>query len=133
MRKAPQHSGVPSACSAQVCERPAAIRATFESAALPIITCTGLERSVVVPSPSWPETLRPQHHNVPSVLRAQKLEWFCPSRSTDDSPPTTWTGVEESLVLPLPSWPQALWPQHQTVRSLRRAHDVVRAHATSSP
>ena len=34
------------------------------------MTCTGVERSVVVPSPSWPTEFQPQVHTVPSALRA---------------------------------------------------------------
>ncbi|MEZ5256177.1 MAG: hypothetical protein R2705_04610 [Ilumatobacteraceae bacterium] len=34
-------------------------------------TCTGDSWVVVLPIPSWPSPLRPQHHNVPVVLMAQ--------------------------------------------------------------
>ena len=41
------------------------------NAQLPATTATGVYRSVVVPSPSWPSTLRPQHRRVPSPRTAQ--------------------------------------------------------------
>ena len=37
------------------------------------VTVTGVSESVLVPSPSWPQELSPQHLTVPSARRAQ--EW----------------------------------------------------------
>src|SRR5688572_14041881 len=45
-------------------------------APLASLTCTGLARSVVLPSPSWPSLLRPQQKTVPSAFSAQ--EWRAP-------------------------------------------------------
>lgn len=33
----------------------------------------------------------------------------------------TFTGVRLAVVVPLPSWPQPLWPQHFAVRSMNSA------------
>jgi hypothetical protein len=33
------------------------------------VICTGVERSVFVPSPSWPDSFVPHAHRDPSVLR----------------------------------------------------------------
>ena len=34
-------------------------------------TCTGARRSVLVPSPSWPNSFQPQAQTVPSFLSAK--------------------------------------------------------------
>ena len=44
--------------------------ATFLAVVMPAIW-VGVERSVVVPSATWPSVLRPQHHAVPLVCVAQ--------------------------------------------------------------
>src|SRR5438309_11915128 len=54
----PQHLTPPPLVSAQVSTSPAAIAVT--PLASPV-TPTGVSRSVRVPSPSWPQTLQPQH------------------------------------------------------------------------
>ena len=66
------------------------------------VTSTGVARSVVVPSPSSPALLSPQHFAVPSVSTAQ--EWSYP-RTTLEAVvmPDTVTGVERSVVVPSPS------------------------------
>ena len=58
------------------------------------LTLTGVEESVLVPSPSWPDWLSPQHLTVPPARRAQVWSlpaeiWVTPVR------PLTLTGVEE--------------------------------------
>src|SRR5580704_8522213 len=39
--------------------------------------------------------------------------------------PVTWTGTDEDCVVPLPSCPLVLFPQHHTVPPLRMAHALV--------
>ena len=65
-------------------------------------TSTGVVRSVVVPSPSSPALLSPQHFAVPSVSTAH--EWSYP-RTTLVAVvmPETSTGVVRSVVVPSPS------------------------------
>ena len=64
---------VPPVKRAQVCSTPAEIWVTPERP----LTLTGVEESVVVPSPSWPALLYPQHVMVPPVRRAQV--WWAPA------------------------------------------------------
>ena len=63
----PQTHKVPSVRSATLVAFPAATERQLVS--VPI--STGLLRAVVVPSPSWPQSLLPQAHRLPSVLRAR--------------------------------------------------------------
>jgi hypothetical protein len=35
------------------------------------LTSTGVSRSDIVPSPTWPKSLRPQHFAAPATLTAQ--------------------------------------------------------------
>ncbi len=83
-------------------------------------TCTGTKELVVVASPSWPLSLRPQHHTVPSDRTAH--EWVGPaarsrgvSEDAGPPPPFTWIGVLRSVVVLSPTWPLLLSPQHQAV------------------
>ena len=75
------------------------------------VTWTGASRSLVLPSPSCPSPFAPQHHRVPSALRAQV--WYSPTEtSTISAPkPATWVGVA----------PPFLQPQHQSVPSVLSA------------
>jgi hypothetical protein len=84
----PQHHCVLSLRTAQVWARPAVTVAH----AVAVPTCTGVERSVMSPSPSWELALRPQHHRVPLSCVAQV--WIRPA-VTDDQPLAvpTWTGL----------------------------------------
>ncbi len=61
---------MPSVSRAQVWEPPAAISATLASP----LTATGVVLLVVVPLPSWPLPLLPQHFTVASFSRAQVWE-----------------------------------------------------------
>ena len=81
---------------------------------------TGVYRSVVVPSPTWPAQFSPQHQNVPVGSAAQEC---APPAPTDRAPesPLTCTGVYRSVVVPSPSCPAQFPPQHRTVSSLRTA------------
>jgi hypothetical protein len=63
----PQHTTPPLVVTAHVWLGPAAIAATPLSSPL---TATGVNRLVVVPSPSWPEEFEPQHFTPPPVVSA---------------------------------------------------------------
>ena len=92
------------------CVAPASIVEFFgvtsmESRVTPIPdTVTGVEESVVVPSPSWPKVLFPQHCTVASARSAQL--WSVPARAVAVVSPVTGTGVKESVVVPFPNWPK---------------------------
>ena len=83
-------------------------------------TSTGLAEVVVVPLPSWPESLAPQQNTRPSFKRAQLC--CAPAViSTAPASPETAAGRARSTVLPSPSCPASLAPQQATVPSLFRA------------
>src|SRR6266498_3682884 len=75
-------------------------------------TPTGVSRSVLVPSPSWPESFQPQHATRPALVSAQL--WYAPAAIavTPLASPATPTGVWRSVVVPSPSSPDSLSPQH---------------------
>src|SRR6266511_571052 len=82
------------------------------------MTSTGVERSTVVPSPSCPLGFQPQH--LTAAVRVTAQVWRTPTE-IDATPllrPTTSTGVERSTVVPSPSWPRSLEPQHLTPPAL---------------
>ena len=61
------------------------VRVTQVARVSPVVTGAGVEWSVVVPSPSWPYVLSPQHQAVPlvtspheSIFRAQRRSTRCP-------------------------------------------------------
>src|SRR5437588_11567137 len=66
----------------------------------------------MVPSPSSPTALLPQHFTPPPVVRAQVWEVPAEMAATPEVRPETSTGVVLSVVVPFPSWPQSLNPQH---------------------
>ena len=63
------------------------------------VTATGTDEPVVVPLPSWPELLEPQHETVPSDPRAQTLVRRAATAVAFEIPDTT-TGVDELVVVP---------------------------------
>ena len=87
----------------------------------PPATATGLRRSWVVPSPSWPSVFRPQQNARRSVVMPQ--EWSPPALTwRKRSPPRTAKGrmlqgqpLQSSgpEFVPLPSAPYSLSPQQQ--------------------
>ncbi|KRC30598.1 hypothetical protein ASE28_14285 [Acidovorax sp. Root219] len=111
----PQHCTAPAVVSAQVWLPSAAMAAT--PPAKPV-TVWGVVLSVVLPSPSWPKLLSPQHCTAPAVVSAQL--WFSPAAmaATPLARPVTGWGVLLSVVLPSPSWPSLLRPQHCTAPAL---------------
>src|SRR5207244_2492391 len=77
-------------------------------------TSTGVLLLVVVPLPSWPPSFQPQHLTCPAVVSAQVC---CPPAAIATTPlvrPDTSTGLLLSVVVPSPSWPLSLAPQHLT-------------------
>src|SRR5947209_7515595 len=64
---------------------------------------------VVVPTPSWPKSFRPQQWAAAVGTNAQ----VCPFRLTAAkvSPPATSRGLDRVVVVPSPSWPRSLDPQ----------------------
>jgi hypothetical protein len=104
---------------AQVWPKPAAIPWT------PLVrprTWTGVERLVVLPSPSWPFSLPPQHIAAPAVVTAHV--WFAPAEmaAMPLDKPTTSMGVdvhgkgspitEHTACAVPPNWPELSDPQH---------------------
>ena len=74
-----------------------------EAVVLVPLTETGVDESVVVPSPSWPSKLCPQHLTVPSDKSVQV--WPLPAAiEVEVVIPLIKTGVEESVFVPSPSW-----------------------------
>src|SRR3954468_11993779 len=78
---------------------------------------------VLVPSPIWPTSLRPQHQSV-SLLRMPQV--WPPSLAATAFHvvlvPMTTTGATWATVPPLPIAPKSLLPQHQRVVSVRIPH-----------
>ena len=74
-----------------------------------------------VPSPSWASMSLPQHFTAPPPVTAHVWEppmsssallWLMAIVETPELNPDTSTGVDRSVVVPSPSWPASLWPQH---------------------
>jgi hypothetical protein len=80
---------------------------------------TGTRRFVLVPSPTVPDSLPPQHHSVPSAFDPQVVP--LPVLTRTHSPPATCTGESLDAVVPSPRRPSQLAPQHHSVPSLRTA------------
>src|ERR1019366_1823895 len=108
----PQHHRVPLVLTAQVSAKATVTEA--QSLAW-VLSCTGTALPVVVPSPNWPLELDPQHHRVPAVLTAQV--WA--QRTLTEAQSLAWvlscTGTALPVVVPSPSWPELLDPQHHRV------------------
>src|SRR6266508_1161624 len=68
----------------------------------------------VFPSPSWPSPFHPQHLTPSASVSAQV--WSSPTAiaAIPLERPETSTGVDLETVVPSPSWPQELSPQHLT-------------------
>src|SRR5690348_14818199 len=85
-------------------------------------TLTGVELVLFVPSPSSPRTSSPQHATAP--LEPVSAHAWCHPAVTTVAPvsPVTATGAVDAVVVPFPSWPDVLFPQHQTPPSVSTAH-----------
>ena len=99
----PQHFTAPSN-KAHECESPATMASAVNR------ETTARELDTMVPSPSWADKLLPTHSTVLSDLR--KHVWLPPAAidvisviagAIDGLAGSTVTGVDESVVLPLPS------------------------------
>ena len=91
----------------------------------PTLIVVGVSRLTVVPSPTWPSPLLPQHLRapLPAVTYAHVRSNF-PSASSPTAPPTAIVvGVVRWIVVPSPTWPRLFLPQH-----LRSALAVTYAH-----
>ncbi len=107
----PQHLTPPPVVRAQVWSRPAEIACT----PLPrSTTSTGVGRLVVLPSPNWPDPLRPQHLTPPPTVSEQVCPPPAAMACMPLARPTTSTGVLRLVVVPSPNWPDPLPPQHLT-------------------
>src|SRR5689334_1143793 len=116
----PQHSTWPVNNVAQTVESLAAMATTPPVSP---VTWTGVVLLVpepLVPSPSSPNRLTPQHSTLPALVIAQVSSSATATCATSVSPVTV-TGVLLSLVEPLPSWPWLFCPQHFTIPVISRA------------
>ena len=114
----PQHLTAPPLVRAQLCTIPALMDVT----PLPSpVTSTGIRLPVVLPLPSCLYPLLPQHLTAPLGVRAQLCNDPALMAVTPLPSPVTSTGTELSVVLPLPSCPNWLKPQHLTAPPLVRA------------
>src|SRR2546423_14504430 len=78
----------------------------------------GLWRGLAARSPSGQDPLSPQHLTPPPLVSAQVWPPLASSAATPLASPETATGVWRSVVVPSPSWPAAVWPQHLTPPAL---------------
>ena len=118
----PQHQVLPSSVIAQVWEKPAEIAVARVR--------TGVGPSTIVPSavpaPTSPEILRPQQLTRPVAVEVSTSTQVCPppaliARRPGPDSTAGPTGVNESVVVPSPSWPNWFAPQQRTVPSPRMA------------
>src|SRR5688500_12707599 len=95
----------------------------------------GTSEAAIVPLPSCPFWLSPQHLTPPALVKAQL--WLLPSASatTPSVNPDTGVGSRARSVVPLPSRPFALLPQHHAPPWLSVAHVCAAASGlqTTSP
>src|SRR5205823_610845 len=115
----PQHLTPPAVVKAQVWRSPVLIALT---PLLKPLTSTGTLLSTVLLLPSCPAWLLPQHLTPPAVVRAHV--WLPPALMAlmPLLKPLTSTGTLLPTVLPLPSWPEGLYPQHLTPPAAVKAH-----------
>ncbi len=124
----PQHSTLPFDVVAHVCSRPAETEVALTFAG--ISAGAGLPVEAVLPVPSWPSALLPQHQTLPSAPTAHA--WSAPAsrdmgRKSSGSPvtsPAVWALLP---VVVRPSWPLSLSPQQY----MSLAGDT--AHPNESP
>lgn len=87
------------------------------------MTTTGVSESMVVPFPSRPEPFRPQHRAEPFASAAHECSPPAEIATTWESDETV-TGVKECVaLLPFPSRPLRLSPQHRAVPFASTAHE----------
>ena len=90
-----------------------------------VTTSTGVDRSVVVPSPNCPLEFLPQHFTPPFTINAQEVQPPAEIAATPLVNPVTSVGVV--LPEPVPFSPKKFDPQHFT------PPDEVRAHVCAVP
>ena len=98
----PQHFAAPPLVSAHVWKSPEVIATIPEVSPL---TWTGVDEPVVVPFPSCPSQLPPQHFTAPPVVSAQVCQALAVMAMTPAVSPLTWTGIDESVVVPFQELP----------------------------
>ena len=86
---------------------------------------TGARRSVVVPSPSCPEPLSPQHRTAPPLVTAHVCQPWALTATAPLARPLTGTGVRRFVVVPSPSCPTSLSPQHSHGAAARQRAGVI--------
>jgi hypothetical protein len=86
-------------------------------------TAAGTLRLTVEPSPSWPEEFEPQQYAVPLDAIPHVVLPPAASRAKriPDDTATAMGNLEEEVV-PSPSWPLLLYPQHAATPPVVRAH-----------
>src|ERR1700687_298890 len=94
-------------------------------------TATGVERLVVVPSPSWPLLLLPQANTLPSAWSARTCE-SPEAIAVIPVAPVTAIGREEFSDRPRPSSPDESSPQVRTAPSVPRATLLLPPAATAA-
>src|SRR5215204_489876 len=80
-------------------------------------TADGWRRSDVVPSPSCPAELSPQHIAL-RLSTSPQVKFHPTSKLRKRCPPITGTGDDRSVTPPSPSWPCASEPQHHAAPSV---------------
>ena len=79
-------------------------------------TCAGLDVSLILPLPTCPEWLKPQHQSVPSVLMPQV--WLPQATVVQSEALPALDGEVRVVVVPSPSDPDLLSPQQNNAPSL---------------
>ncbi len=95
-----------------MCERPTLTDAAPE---LNPDTTRGASRVKVLPSPSKPAMLLPQHRTYPAKLSAQLLLVPAEMEAAHAIEPPALTGTRKSEVEPFPSWPHSFEPHPTTI------------------
>src|SRR5688572_1467647 len=115
---APQQYALVDTPTAQVEPAPVATSMTLSG----MFTATGTFETVLLPVPSCRQSLFPQQYNtLPNVMPQL---WSEPADTfLNDRPPATATGTYDcEMLVPLPSEPHELVPQHQAFESRSMAH-----------
>ena len=117
----PQHSAVPFANAAHVCALPAAtVKAPVRRPSPE--TAKGRAVFAVVPRPSSPSKLRPQHWTVPLFITAHEWE-FPVVRPRAPARPVTGTGSEVGIPVGEPNCPDVSLPQQSAAPFVTSAQE----------
>src|SRR5262249_11393703 len=74
----------------------------------------GVSLAVFVPMPSCPYLLSPQHWTVPAFVNAHVCTPRAEPFATPELRPDTSRGMDVLAIVPSPSCPKSLYPQHST-------------------